>query len=264
MDAVESVARAAVAEAGTRLRAAWREHKVISFKGPVDLVTETDREVEALVIGHLRRAFPAHQIVAEETASDQPDNQQPTWYLDPLDGTTNFAHGYPHFAVSLAFAEGGELRFGIVHDPVRDETFVAHRGGGASLNGAPISVSPVSDLNQALLGTGFPYDRRERTDYYLAFIRRFLQHSQDVRRAGSAALDLCHVACGRFEGFWEWKLRPWDTAAGVLIVREAGGVVTDFTGNPFSLRGEQTLASNGHVHGAMVEVLTAVLGQGRG
>ncbi len=263
MDTFESVARAAVAEAATRLRAAFRSSKRIDYKSPIDLVTETDREVEALVVDRLHHAFPGHLIVAEEAASGSrlspPVAGQSVWYLDPLDGTTNFAHDLPHFAVSLALADGPQLRFGIVCDPLRDETFVARRGSGATLNGAPIRVSTTTDLDHALLATGLPYDRRAHVDFYLNFVADFIRRTRDVRRIGSAALDLCYVACGRFDGFWEWKLRPWDTAAGVLIVREAGGAVSDFHGGAFDLYGEQTVASNGLVHTAMTEVLTARL-----
>jgi myo-inositol-1(or 4)-monophosphatase len=264
-DAFESVARIAVEEAGRRLRAAWRSSKRIQYKGPIDLVTETDREVEALVVAQLRDAFPDHLIVAEEASANQhlqpPAADQYVWYLDPLDGTTNFAHEFPQFAVSLALARGPTLLFGIVCDPVRDETFAARRGAGATLNGEPIVVSKVLDLDQALLATGFPYDRRARVDFYLTFLADFIRRAVDVRRAGSAALDLCYVACGRFDGFWEWKLHPWDTAAGTLIVREAGGTVSDLRGGPFDLYGDQTLASNGLVHAAMVAVLAARLGR---
>jgi myo-inositol-1(or 4)-monophosphatase len=252
-----------VAEAGERLRLAWRESKVIQYKGPVDLVTDTDRELEALVVSRLQREFPQHRIVAEEgTASgaDQGRRSQYVWYLDPLDGTTNFAHAYPHFAVSLAFARGAELEFGIVHEPIRRETFVARHGGGATLNGEAIRVSAVGDLNRALLGTGFPYDRREHLEFYLSFLGDFMLRAQGVRRSGAASLDLCYVACGRLDGFWEWKLSPWDTAAGALIVREAGGVVTDFRGGTFDLFGQQTFASNGRLHAAMGAVLVNRLG----
>jgi myo-inositol-1(or 4)-monophosphatase len=263
MDAFASVARTAVEEAGRQLRAAFRGSKRVDYKSPVDLVTETDRDVEALIVDRLRHAFPDHLIVAEEASSgatlSPPAVGHYVWYLDPLDGTTNFAHDFPHFAVSLALADGAQLLFGIVCDPLRDETFVAHRGGGATLNGEPIRVSVADDLDHALLATGLPYDRRTHVDFYLSFMADFIRRTRDVRRAGSAALDLCYVACGRFDGFWEWKLRPWDTAAGALIVREAGGAVSDFHGGPFDLYGEQTLASNGRVHAAMTEVLTARL-----
>lgn len=263
MDVVERVARAAVDEASTMLKAAWRGAKSIEYKGALDLVTDTDRAVEAVVVGHLRAAFPEHHIVAEEsfdaTTMTAPEDDRYVWYLDPLDGTTNFAHAYPQFAISLALARGRELVFGIVHDPVRDETFVAHRGRGARLNDDPIAVSSTSVLDSALLATGFPYDRREHRDFYLAFFGDFMMRSQGIRRNGSAALDLCYVACGRLDGFWEWKLRPWDTAAGVLVVRECGGTVTNFRGGSFDPFGAQTLASNGKLHAAMVEVLTTRL-----
>src|SRR6185369_8404897 len=256
MQPFERVARAAVDEASAMLRATWQQAKTIRYKGAVDIVTETDAEVEALVTAHLRRAFPDHLIVAEEASSNaaltRPAGGAHVWYVDPLDGTTNFAHAYPQFSVSLALAEGEDLLFGIVHDPLRDETFVAERGGGARLNDRPIAVSSTADLGDALLATGFPYDRRAHLEFYLGFAADFIRAAQGVRRNGSAALDLCYVACSRLDAFWEWKLRPWDTAAGTLIVREAGGAVSDFRGAAFDPFGEQTLASNGLVHSAMV------------
>lgn len=259
----EAVARAAVSEAGALLRARWRHAKTVQYKGAVDLVTESDREVEALVVGRLQHAFPDHLIIAEEATGAAtlraPAGDRYVWYLDPLDGTTNFAHGFPQFCVSLALARGADLLFGIVYDPVREETFVANRSRGATLNGDTIHVSEVDDLQRALLSTGFPYDRQVRTDFYLSFVRDFIVCAQDVRRLGSAALDLCYVACGRFDGFWEWRLRPWDTAAGTLIVREAGGLVSDFSGGVFDPFGEQTLVSNRRLHAAMLDVLRARL-----
>jgi len=256
----EPIARAAVNEAGALLRARWRHAKSVQYKGAVDLVTESDREAETLIVGHLQHAFPEHLIVAEEASAGAtlraPASDRYVWYLDPLDGTTNFAHGYPQFCVSLALARGADVLFGIVYDPVREETFIANRGRGATLNGEAIQVSEVDDLQRALLATGFAYDRQVRTDFYLSFVRDFMARAQDIRRLGSAALDLCYVACGRFDGFWEWGLRPWDTAAGTLIVREAGGTVSDFRGSTFDLYGEQTLASNRRVHAALLAVLT--------
>jgi myo-inositol-1(or 4)-monophosphatase len=256
---VEQVAQQAVAEVGSRIREAWARPKRVEHKGVVDLVTETDREVEELVVARIRRAFPDHLIIAEESSVgkrvERPPADRYAWYIDPLDGTTNFAHGYPVFAVSLALARGDDLRFGMVHDPLREETFVAHSGDGATLNGAPIHVSSVDDIDGALLATGFPYDRRSRADFYLGFFKDFMERAQGIRRAGAAAIDLCWLACGRLDGFWEWKLHPWDTAAGALIVREAGGTVTDFRGGTFDPHGDQTLASNGLVHRAMIDVL---------
>ncbi len=265
MTEFERVARAALAEGGTLLRATWRERKTVEYKSAIDLVTATDREVESLIVGRLRQAFPSHRIVAEEASAggviERPAATEDVWYVDPLDGTTNFAHAYPHFAISLAFAHGGETRFAIVYDPLRDETFSAEHRRGARLNGTPITVSPTPDLDGALLATGFPYDRRVHLEFYLAFFADLVRQSQGVRRNGSAALDLCYVACGRLDGFWEWKLQPWDTAAGALVVREAGGVVTDFRGGRFDAFGMQTLASNGRVHAAMVTTLTARLNE---
>lgn len=256
---IEAVAREAVAEVAPRIREAWRGHKEIEHKGKIDLVTETDREVERLIIERLRRSFPDHLIVSEEAAAGTrlqlPPQGRLTWYLDPLDGTTNFAHGYPAFAISLALARGPELLFGLVHEPLRDELFVAHRGRGATRNGEPIQVSEATEIDQALIATGFPYDTHSHADFYLGFFGDFLRRAQGLRRCGAAALDLCYVACGRLDGFFEWNLNPWDTAAGALIVSEAGGVVTDFSGNGFDVHGRQTLASNGRIHAQMIRIL---------
>ncbi len=266
MERFERVARAAVGEAGATLLRTWCAAKTIHRKGAVDLVTETDRVIEDAIVARLASAFPDHLVIAEESSTatagkiERPLHDRYVWYLDPLDGTTNFAHAYPHFSVSLALAFGERLVLGIVHDALRGETFVARDGAGAVLNDVPISVSSVDGLDGALLATGFPYDRRENLDTYLGYFADMVRQSQGVRRNGSSALDLCYVACGRLDGFWEWKLRPWDTAAGVLVVREAGGVVTDFRGGEFDLFGEQTLASNGRVHAAMAAALTARLG----
>src|SRR4030095_4646607 len=180
---------------------------------------------------------------------------QYAWYVDPLDGTTNFAHGHPQFSVSIGLARHGELLLGVVVDPLRGETFAGVRGQGATLNGHPIHVSDVADLGAGLLATGLPYDRRDHADYYLDVIKSFVLRAQGIRRAGSAALDLCYLACGRFDGYWELKLSRGDMAAGVLIVREAGGVVSDFSGGPLDLYGPEILASNGLLHPSMIDVL---------
>ena len=212
MDAVERVARAAVEEAAALVRATWRNTKTIRHKGAVDIVTDTDHAAEEVIVTHLQRAFPDHRIVAEEasagTTLTAPGDDMPVWYVDPLDGTTNFAHAYPQFAISLALARGTEVEFGLVHDPMREETFAAHRGGGATLNGETLTVSSVAALSDGLVATGFPYDRRVHLDFYLAFFGDFVRTAQGVRRAGSAALDLCWVAAGRLDGFFEWKLKP--------------------------------------------------------
>jgi myo-inositol-1(or 4)-monophosphatase len=255
--AFERVAHAAAARAGALLRARHRERHEVTLKSAVDLVTDVDREAERLIVDTIAAAFPTHGIVAEESpprAGSDPHR----WYVDPIDGTTNFAHGYPHFAVSIALARGDELLLGVVYDPMREELFTALRGGGARLNGAPIAVSAVDDLNDALLATGFPYDRRERGAYYTAFFLEGMRRAQGVRRGGSAALDLCWLAAGRVDAFWEFKLHPWDVAAGRLVVEEAGGRVSDFAGGPHRLSAEETAASNGRLHGALVAMLTDV------
>jgi myo-inositol-1(or 4)-monophosphatase len=250
-------------EAGEIMLDAWGETKNIEYKGTLDLVTDTDRKVEAFVVERLRRAFPDHLFVAEEasagTVPQRPPADTYAWYLDPVDGTTNFAHSYPQFALSLALARGADMQLGFVYEPTRRELFAARRGRGATLNGKPIHVSTTDDIGRALLGTGFPYDRREHVEFYLGFVADFMCRAQGIRRAGAASLDLCYIACGRLDGFWEWKLSPWDTAAGCLIVREAGGSVTDFHGGPFDPFGQQTLASNGRIHQSMVDLLRARL-----
>jgi myo-inositol-1(or 4)-monophosphatase len=254
-------AHAAVDIACARLRAAAGERPRVEYKSAIDLVTETDRAVERELTAHLLDAFPDHVVIGEESSPSRtparPPSDRYAWYLDPLDGTTNFAHGHPHFAVSLALARGGELLLGIVADPLRGERFAAVRGGGATLNGRPIRVSAAGRLEHALLATGTPYDRREKANFYLAGIKAIMLRAQGIRRAGSAALDLCYVACGRFDAYWEWRLAPWDHAAGALIVREAGGTVSDVAGGRFDIFGESTLASNGALHDEVVRALAA-------
>jgi myo-inositol-1(or 4)-monophosphatase len=254
---IERVAHMAAGRAGALLRARYRERHEVFKKGEIDLVTAVDREAERIIIEAVAAGFPQHGIVAEESPARASQDGH-CWYVDPLDGTTNFAHGYPHFAVSIALARDEDLLFGLVYDPIREETFSACRGRGARLNGGPINVSEARALSDSLLGTGFPYDRRQAPEFYLAFWRDAMLRAHGVRRSGSAALDLCYIASGRLDGFWEWKLRPWDTAAGRLIVEEAGGRVTDFSGAPHRLSGEETAASNGSVHAELLAVIHAV------
>ena len=259
MEQFLAVAKDAAHQAGALLKTNWLQPKIIDIKTDiVDLVTNVDKEADAFITGLLGASFPSHQIIAEESAvSGQAGPYQ--WYIDPLDGTTNFAHSFPHFAVSIALAQEGRMIVGVVYDPLRGETFSATRGGGAFLNDAPLHVSNAPTLEQSLVLTGFPYDRRKRSEYYLRFYQAFMVRTQGVRRCGSAALDLCYVACGRADAFWEWRLHPWDTAAGSLIVEEAGGTMSNFTGGPFRIHGEQTLASNGFVHQEMLTVLRELL-----
>ena len=244
--------------AGTLIRERWQQPKDIEFKGVIDLVTSADRESERRIVEVLQRNFPDHSILAEEETTVVGAREAYRWFIDPLDGTTNFAHGYPQFCVSIALEHEHQIILGLVYDPVRRECFRAAKHQGASLNGKPIRTSAVNELDKSLLATGFPYDRREHADHYLTYFRSFMIQSQGIRRNGSAALDLCYVACGRLDGFWELKLRPWDLAAGALIVEEAGGSLSDFSGNPFSIWGNETLASNGSIHGEMVNVTKAV------
>jgi len=243
-------------EAGALIRDHFGRVQRVTFKGAVDPVTEADTGAEAIILGRLRDAFPTHRILAEESGGDEwRAAGPPIWLVDPLDGTNNFAHGFPHIAVSLALVEGREPLVGVVYDPLRDETFAAVAGGGAWLNDEPVHVSGVGRLADAFLATGFPYDRRTAPDNNVARLDHFLRRSQGVRRAGTASLDLAYVACGRFDGFWEIRLKPWDVAAGVLLVREAGGRATDFAGSPDCLSGAEIVASNGHIHGEMLRVI---------
>ncbi|HWO40681.1 MAG TPA: inositol monophosphatase family protein [Candidatus Eisenbacteria bacterium] len=244
--------------AGAVIRAAWDQPREIDYKGAIDLVTPIDCDCERAIVATLQARFPEHSILAEENTvlAGAPNGYR--WVIDPLDGTTNFAHAYPHVAVSIALEQDGRTIVGLVYDPLRRECFRAARGFGAFLNGNAISVSKVSELDKALLATGFPYDRRDKADCYLAYFKAFMVRTQGIRRNGSAALDLCYVACGRVDGYWESKLRPWDVAAGALIVEEAGGIVSDFCGNRFIADGSETLASNGAIHDQMIEVAKAV------
>jgi myo-inositol-1(or 4)-monophosphatase len=240
-------------EAGAILRREFDRPKKISYKGEVDIVTESDRRSEEIIVERLREHFPGHAIIAEEGGGAAAAGAKYCWHVDPLDGTTNFAHGYPCFAVSIGLSEDGEPIAGVVFNPVSGEFFSAARGEGAYLNEQPIRVSSIEKLATSLVATGFPTHHRKRSaniNYYWEFTLR----SHGVRRDGSAALDLCSVACGRFDAFWEFRLNSWDTAAGVLLVREAGGIVTDLSGGPYKLGGPALLASNGLIHNEMKEV----------
>ena len=230
----------------------------VSSKGDINLVTEADLAAEKFIIERIRSYYPRHAILAEESGASNGTESVATnewkWIIDPLDGTTNYAHGYPCFCVSIAVERAGKLEIGVVYDPVRNEMFAAERGQGATLNERAIRVSDVDDLNSAMLCTGFPYDVRERPDFARHFTS-FTMRAQAVRRDGSAALDLACVACGRFDGFWEDGLNPWDTAAGLLLIEEAGGQVTDYKGAALDIYTPEVLASNGLVHEAMMGVL---------
>jgi myo-inositol-1(or 4)-monophosphatase len=243
-------------EAGALLMGYFHRRVKVEYKGDVDLVTEADRASEALITKRIRERWPGHNIMGEEgTRSEQGSEYR--WYVDPLDGTTNFAHGFPVFCVSLALEYRDERVGAVILDPTREEMFTAEKGGGAFLNGQRIHVSSVANLAECLLATGFPSHKRHKNPN-IFFYHQVTLKTHGVRRAGSAALDLCDVACGRFEGFWEFNLNPWDTAAGVLIVQEAGGQVTRFDGQPFRIDSRETLASNGRVHEALLREFQAI------
>ncbi len=253
------VAISAAREAGTILRERLNAARAIDYKGTVDLVTDADRASEALIIARLQAAFPDHRILGEEGGErveiDGAGDVRYRWLVDPLDGTTNYAHGYPHFAVSIALERDHTVLLGVVYDPMRDELFVAERGNGATLNGRSIHVSAIDQLIRSLLATGFSYNLAERAEN-AALWDAFLNITQGTRRDGSAALNLCYVAAGRLDGFWERPLQPWDLGAGGLMVLEAGGLVTTYDGAPFDPFRREVIASNGQLHAAMHDVIS--------
>jgi myo-inositol-1(or 4)-monophosphatase len=231
------------------------ELRIETKSSAVDLVTDVDRACEEAIVAGIRRERPGDSIVAEEGSGFAPAGAAWRWVIDPLDGTTNYAHGYPRFAVSIAVERAGAQALGVVYDPLLDELYSARAGGGAFRNGRRISVSREAELRRALLATGFAYDKAVTDDDNTREFRAFLKQAREVRRDGSAALDLCYVAAGRFDGYWEFKLSPWDVAAGTLIVTEAGGRVTDSAGGGDFRSGRRVLASNGAIHAAMLAVL---------
>jgi myo-inositol-1(or 4)-monophosphatase len=256
MTAIRDFAIETARAAGALLKENVGKLNRIEFKGAVDIVTEVDRKSEELIMAAIRKSFPGHGILTEESPEVKQDSPC-KWIIDPLDGTTNYSHGFPFFCVSIGFEVEGEVRFGAVYDPMLDELYTAEKGKGAFLNGKKIKVSAIDELGRGLLATGFPYDLRASKDNNLDFFSQFSLKAQAIRRAGSAALDLCYIASGRFDGYWEMKLRPWDVAAGTLIVAEAGGQVTDFSGGRFSIYGKECLASNGLLHGEMTRILSS-------
>lgn len=233
-------------EAGVLLLKYFERRPSFELKGEFDLVTAADRASEQLVVDRLRTHFPAHAIVAEEGGGHESASEY-RWYVDPLDGTTNFAHGYPVFNVTLALAHAGEVMAGCIYDPIRDEMYAAERGSGAYLNHRRIHVSSVQRLEEALVSTGFP-SRKRHLNVNVHFYYQMAMWTHGVRRGGSAALDLAYVACGRLDAFWEFGLKPWDMAAGTLLISEAGGTVTDMHGGPMVIGGPELLTDNGHIH----------------
>ena len=253
MNLLKSTLEKALIVGGTILKRGFSRPKHIQYKGPVSLVTETDKEAERAILQVIQKRFPNHSILAEESGASLGSRQK--WIIDPLDGTTNFAHGLPLVCVSIAYEENGIVRLGGVWNPILDEWFWAEQGKGASLNGKKIRISKIKSLKTSLLVTGFPYDRLTRPRYYTRFFEVFMNRTHGVRRLGSAAIDLCYVASGRFDGFWEFGLKAWDVAAGGLIAKEAGACLTDFKGKPMNIYGEQTLVANSYIHGSMLRLI---------
>jgi myo-inositol-1(or 4)-monophosphatase len=250
------VAIRAAREAGQYLKENVGRARSVEIKEGEErnLVSEIDKGSESRIIAVIKGAYPGHEVLAEESG-DTAGSGTYRWIIDPLDGTTNFLHGVPIFCVSIGVEHHGEIVAGVVYDPNLDELFTAERGGGAFLNGRRLMVSSTHDMIRSLLVTGFPYDLAQNPDRTVEHFRNFLLAARGIRRLGSAALDLCYVAAGRFDGYWEVHLQPWDMAAGTLLVEEAGGTTTDFTGAPARIRGKQIVASNGRLHGAMLEML---------
>ena len=255
---IELAIRAA-REAGAILQDYAARGFQIENKGRINLVTEADLASERHITQLIGSHFPSHRILAEEGgASGHPGEDNYVWIIDPLDGTTNYSHGFPCYAVSIGIELHGEAVAGVIYDPTRDELFAAERGAGATLNGNKIRVSAVDHLERALVVSGFPYDVRERMEEYLPAWREFLKHTQGVRRLGAAAIDMCCVASGRMDGFWENGLNPWDTAAGWVIIEEAGGRVTKLDGSPFDNYSASLLCTNGAIHDQMLAVLASL------
>lgn len=263
MNKIRKTLKQALLAAGKILSQGLHQEKTIEFKnGRDNLVTQIDKAAEKQIITVIRRSFPSHLILAEESDSS-PALKKPgkpgtcKWIIDPLDGTTNFAHTLPIACVSIAFEQDGKVVLGGVLQPFTREFFWAEKDSGSYLNDQKIRVSKAAWLVESLMVTGFPYDRKERMEYYLKFFSAFMLRTQEVRRLGSAALDLCYTACGRFDGYWEFNLNAWDTAAGSLILQEAGGRITTASGRPFDIYGPTLVASNGRIHAEMLKVLEA-------
>ncbi|MCP4004758.1 MAG: inositol monophosphatase [bacterium] len=243
-------------EAGELSRSRFGQKREIETKSSsIDLVTDVDRACDALIRARIETARPDDAIVTEE-ADPRDGKSGVCWIVDPIDGTTNYAHGFPHYAISIGIELEGTRHVGVVYDPMKDELFAAERGAGASLNGDAIRVSQESELGRALLATGFAYDAHSGENTNLEYFSRFLRRAQAIRRAGSAALDLAYIACGRFDGFWELSLHPWDVAAGILLIEEAGGHTSDLDGGATPSQGERIVASNGRLHEQLLQVLS--------
>jgi myo-inositol-1(or 4)-monophosphatase len=257
MDGCTEFVIAVAREAGVFLKERLNEKHVIDYKGEINIVTEEDRLSEGMITSKIRERYPDHDILAEESTGTA-RHSRCRWIIDPLDGTTNYAHGYPVFCVSIAFEKDSEIHLGVIYNPMLDEMFMAEKGKGAFLNGKKIAVSNTTDLSQSLLATGFPYDIRSNRNNNINYFNGMAKSAQAIRRAGSAALDMAYIAAGRFDGFWELKLMPWDTAAGWLMIHESGGIVTDLFGRAYHLEAPHVLATNGKVHQGMINMFKRI------
>ncbi len=257
MQKFKKVAVAAAKEAGGILRERLHQQHAVHYKGEINIVTAEDRLSEEMLVARIREQFPGHDVLTEESEGIKQGSEY-RWIIDPLDGTTNYSHGYPVFCVSIALEISGDIVLGVIFNPVLEELFVAEKSKGAFLNDRRINVSGTETLSRSLLATGFPYDIRTNPDNNIPYFIGMAVKAQAIRRAGSAALDLAYVAAGRFDGFWELRLNPWDTAAGTLLVRESGGVVSEISGNPHQLYSPGVVASNGKVHDEMLRILRSI------
>ena len=257
MRKIKQTLEKALTEAGRLVKKAAEKPISIEYKSPVSLVTKTDKNTERVIIDIIKKNFPDHSILGEE--SEPSGTSHSKWIIDPIDGTTNFAHRVPDFCISIGYEENGQVKVGGVFNPIKNEWFWGERGKGASLNGKKIKVSKSKKLTESLLATGFPYDSRKRARYYLKFVEEFILRTHGIRRLGSSAIDLCYVACGRFDGYWEFNLQAWDISAGTLIVEEAGGRLSDFAGKPLSIYGKQLLATNGLIHEEMLNIIKQLI-----
>ncbi len=258
LNTIFQTAKLAIDKATQVIMEAHELPKITEFKGRTDLVTKTDRQSEAIIINEIHQTFPSHGIIAEESGNINNDSEY-QWIIDPLDGTTNFVHGYPSFGISIAVAHKDDIICGIVKELPANKTYSAVKGKGAYCDDKPIHVSEVLSLEHSLLVTGFGYEHDEKWLANLELFKQFKDITQGVRRLGAAAIDLCHVASGKADGFWEFDLKPWDSAAGMLIVQEAGGKVTKMDGSTYSINRPQILATNGKIHGEMLKLTQPVI-----
>ena len=257
---MKELAIKAATEAGLVLKENFGKitHEHIDLKQKFDFVTFVDKQAEEKIVKIIKTAYPDHKIFGEETSKDEVGGYR--WIIDPLDGTTNYIHGYPVFSISIGLEWEGDIILGVVYDPSHEELFVAEKGKGAQLNGHPIRVSNITDLTMSLLSTGFPFRAKRKIDLYLSSFKELFTKVSGIRRMGSAAIDLCNIACGRAEGFWEIGLSPWDVAAGYLMIKESGGQITDFIGEDNAIWSGNVIASNGHIHQTLVNVVGGILG----